>query len=131
LTRGEINKASDISEYGAMRLARDLLMAASLFGILEGNVSKTFTHRLLNETTFLYIVHAIAEVAGEGRGLIDSTDWRLFQMGPTEVERELHELHQFKKVTIETVGSIVNLQLPAKSLDEYAETVAQERSWNG
>ena len=131
LTRGELNNAQDISEYGATRLARDLLMTASLFGILEGNVAKTFTRRHLNQISFLYVVYAIVEAAGQGRALIDSTDWRLFLMGPSEVERELHELHQFQKVSIESAGSIVNLKLPARSLNEYAEIVAQERNWNG
>lgn len=131
ITRGGLKGAADISEYGATRLARDLLMAASLFGILEGSVAKTFTHRHLNGISFLYVVYAIAEAASQGRGLIDSADWRLFLMGPSEVERELHELHQFQKVNIEMAGSIVDLRLPAKSLNEYAEMVAQERNWNG
>jgi Putative inner membrane protein (DUF1819) len=129
-TRGRLNKTTVISEYGATRLARDLLMASALFGLIEGNVSRNFSHRHLPSTSFLYIAQAIAETVGGGRLLIDSSDWRLFLLSPEDVEREFHELHQFQKVNLESAGSVVNLRLPAPSLDEYAEMVARERSWN-
>jgi len=130
ITRGRLSKATVISEYGATRLARDLLMASALFGLIEGNVSRNFSHRHLPSTSFLYIAQGIAETAGGGRVLIDSADWRLFLLSPEDVEREFHELHQFRKVSLETAGGVVNLRLPATSLDEYAATVARERSWN-
>jgi hypothetical protein len=130
ITRGKLDKASKISEYGAKRLARDLLMAAALFGLIEGNVVRTFAHRPLQSTSFLYVAQAIADTTGQGRVLIDSADWRLFLLSPEDVEREFHELHQFQKVSLETAGSVVNLSLPAKSLDDYAEMVAWKRSWN-
>jgi hypothetical protein len=105
-------------------------MASALFGLIEGSVSRKFSHRHLQSISFLYIAQAIAETAGAGRVLIDSTDWRLFLLSPEDVEREFHDLHQFQKVSLETAGSVVNLRLPAASLDEYAETVARERSWD-
>jgi hypothetical protein len=130
ITPGRLNKTTVISEYGATRLARDLLMASALFGLIEGNVSRSFTHRHLPSTSFLYIAQGIAETVGGGRVLIDSIDWRLFLLSPEDVEREFHELHQFQKVSLESAGSVVNLRLPAASLAEYAEIVARERSWN-
>jgi hypothetical protein len=130
ITTGRLKKTTELSEYGAMRLARDLLMAAALFGLVEGSVTRTFSHRHLPVTSFLYIAQGIADTVGRGRVLIDSTDWRLFLLSPEDVERELHELHQFQKVSLEAAGSVVNLRLPAGSLDEYAEIVARDRSWN-
>lgn len=130
ITRGRLNKTEEISEYGATRLARDLLMASALFGLIEGNVSRNFSHQHLPSTSFLYIAHAIAETVGGGRLLIDSCDWRLFLLSPEDVEHEFHELHQFQKVSLESAGSVVNLRLPAASLNEFAEMVARERSWN-
>jgi hypothetical protein len=130
ITPGRMSRGAIISEYGATRLARDLLMASALFGLIEGNVSRKFSHRHLPSISFLYIAQAIAETAGGGRVLIDSADWRLFLLSPEDVEREFHELHQFRKVSLETAGSVMNLRLPAASLDEYAETLARARSWN-
>ena len=51
-------------------------------------------------------------------------------MSPDDVEHEFHELHQFQKVRIEAAGSLISLKLPATSLDEYAEQVSRERTWN-
>jgi hypothetical protein len=38
ITHGRLNSGNEISEYGATRLARDLLMTAALFGLVEGTV---------------------------------------------------------------------------------------------
>jgi Putative inner membrane protein (DUF1819) len=130
MTKGRLNKATEISEYGATRLARDLLMASALFGLIQGNVDRTFSRQHLQATTFLYVAQGIADTAGHGRVLIDSADWRLFLLSPEDVEREFHELHQFQKVSLQTAGSVFNLRLPSGSLNEYAELVARERSWN-
>ena len=130
-TAGKLSKSKQLSEYGATRLARDLLMAAELFGLIQGNVSRTFSHCHLPETSFLYIAQAIAETSGGPRALIDSADWRLFLLSPDDVEHEFHELHQFQKVRIEAAGSLITLRLPAPSLEKYTEQVINERPWNG
>lgn len=130
ITAGKLITSKQISEYGTIRLARDLLMAANLFGLIQGNTSRTFSHCHLPGTSFLYIAQAIAETSGGGRALIDSGDWRLFLLSPDDVEHEFHELHQFQKVRIEVAGSLISLKLPAASLEEYAEQVSKERTWN-
>jgi hypothetical protein len=130
ITTGKLSKSKQISEYGATRLARDLLMAAELFGLIHGNVSRAFSHAHLPGTSFLYIAQGIADISGGGRALIDSADWRLFLLSPDDVEHEFHELHQFQKVRIEVAGSLISLKLPAASLEEYAEQVSKERTWN-
>jgi hypothetical protein len=130
ITAGRLAKSKQITEYGATRLARDLLMAAELFGLIHGNVSRVFSHRHIPVTSFLYIAQAIAETSGGGRALIDSADWKLFLLSPDDVEQEFHELHQFQKVRIEAAGSLISLKLPATSLEEYSEQVSKEKSWN-
>jgi len=106
ITAGKLTRSKQISEYGATRLARDLLMAAELFRLIHGSVSRSFSHRHLPAVSFLYIAQAIAETSGSGRALIESADWRLFLLSPEDVEREFHELHQFQKVSLETAGSL-------------------------
>ena len=130
MTAGKLSKSKQISEYGATRLARDLLMAAERFGLIQGNVTHTFSHCHLPASSFLYIAQAIAETSGGGRDVIDSADWRLFLLSPDDVEHEFHELHQFKKVSIEAAGSLISLKLPAATLEVYAEQMSKEKTWN-
>ncbi len=42
-------------------------------------------------------------------------------MSPSDVERELLRLHQFRKVDYQVAGSIVQLTLPCANACEYAE----------
>lgn len=126
LTKGAMQKNSELSDYGKVRTARDLFMAASHFGLVEGRSARRFAHYSLPEAAFLYVAHAIAETEGNGRRLLDSPDWRLFLLSPAAVERRFHELHQFRKVTFEIAGSIVNLRLPYPTLAEYAAQIALE-----
>jgi hypothetical protein len=45
ITSGRSNKVWHLSECGATRLARDLLMTASPFGLMEGGTNRSFTRR--------------------------------------------------------------------------------------
>jgi len=124
ITIGRIATGGSLSAYGALRAARDLLLMASNFGLLSGSTAREFTHYRLPEEGFLYIVHALAERECNPRQLIDAEEWRLYLMSPQDVERELLELHQFKKVGFEIAGSIIHLELPCNSLRAYAERLA-------
>lgn len=126
VTRGKLARGQTLSEYGRLRTARDLLLAASDFGILEGRNSREFTHFHIPESVFLYAAHAIAETEGNPRRLLDSPDWRLYLLSPTAVEREFHDLHQYRKVSFDIAGSLVHLELPCGSLIEYAAMLAKE-----
>jgi len=124
ITTGQIATGGSLSEYGVVRAARDLLLTASDFGLLTGSAAREFTHYHLPEEGFLYILHALAEREHNPRNLIDADEWHLFLMSSQDVERELLELHQFKKVGFEMAGSIIRLELPCSSLREYAERFA-------
>jgi hypothetical protein len=45
-------------------------------------------------------------------------------MSPTDVERELLRLHQFRKLRYEVAGSLVELTLPCGSAAEFVEEMA-------
>jgi hypothetical protein len=45
----------------------------------------------------------------------------MFLMRPSDVERELLHLHQFRKLDYQVAGSIVQLTLPCSSSRQYAE----------
>ena len=121
ITKGRISREGELSEYGLRRAARDLLRMAADFGLLNGKAARRFTTYHLSEACFLYVAHAIAENETNAQRIIDSPYWRLFLMGPQDVERELLNLHQYRKVHYESAGSIVQLELPYNSLVEYAK----------
>lgn len=125
ITNGKIASGGTLSEYGVVRAARDLLLMASNFELLSGSAIRQFCHYHLAEEGFLYILYALAEREHNPQNILESDDWHLFFMSSQDVERELFELHQFKKVDFEMAGSIIRLKLPRKSLREYVERLVR------
>jgi hypothetical protein len=103
------------------RVAEGLMKIAVDFGLLRGTVVKEFASYHLPERSFLYLLHAIREEIQSPRKVIDAPDWRMFLMRPSDVERELLRLHQFRKLEYQVAGSLVQLTLPCSSSREYAE----------
>lgn len=103
------------------RVAAGLLKAAEDVGLLEGHAVRRFASFHLPEEGFLYLLHALAEQEPNGHRLIHSSEWRMFLMGPAQVEAELLRLHQFRRLRYEAAGSLVQLHLPARSLAEYVQ----------
>jgi hypothetical protein len=95
------------------------------FGLLRGSVVKEFVSYHLPERSFLYLLYAMRDEKHSPRKVLESADWRMFLMTPSDVERELLMLHQYRKLEYHVAGSIVELRLPCASTIEYAErTVA-------
>jgi hypothetical protein len=103
------------------RVAAGLLKMTADFGLLRGSLLKEFAPYHLPERSFLYLLHAIREEKQSPRKLIDAPDWRMFLMRPSDVERELLRLHQFRRLDYHVAGSLVQLTLPYPSSREYAE----------
>lgn len=120
VTDGQIASGGKLTEYGALRAARDLLRMATDFGLLSANVKKQFTSYHLPEESFLYVLHGLSDQKKGAVKILASRDWRLFLMDREGVERELLNLHQYKKLEYEVAGSLANIRLPAQSLMEYA-----------
>jgi hypothetical protein len=107
-----------------MRVAAGLLKIATDFGLLAGGARKEFVSFHLPESSFLYLLHVMREATQHPRRAIEAEDWRMFLMAPADVERELLRLHQFRKLSYEVAGSLVQLTLPCGSATEYAERMA-------
>jgi hypothetical protein len=103
------------------RVATALLKMAVDFGLLRGTVVKEFASYHLPERSFLYLLYALREEMGSPRKVLESEDWRMFLMLPSDVERELLRLHQYRKLEYQIAGSLVQLSLPCASACEYAE----------
>lgn len=116
-------KTKALSDYGTVRAARDLLLMAKDFGLVEGSSTRHFLPYHLADEAFLYVLHAIAEDESNARRIVESKDWRLFLMTPDDVEREILRLHQFHKLRYDTAGSLAQLTLPFPTLQKYADSL--------
>jgi Putative inner membrane protein (DUF1819) len=103
------------------RVAAALLKMAADFGLLRGTVVKEFVSYHLPERSFLYLLYVLREEMRSPRKVLESEDWRMFLMLPSDVERELLRLHQYSKLDYQVAGSIVQLTLPCANACEYAE----------
>jgi hypothetical protein len=106
------------------RVAAGLMRMASDFDLLRGKAGREFTSYHLPERSFLYLLHALREQKQSPRKVIEAPDWRMFLMRPSDVERELLRLHQFRKLEYQVAGSLVQITLPYSSSREYADRMA-------
>lgn len=107
------------TESTTARVASGLLRMATDFGLLTGVYHKEFASYHLPEESFIYLLHAMADVEPNARRVIESEDWRMYLMDSSDVERELLRLHQFRKLHYEVAGSLAQLQLPCVSSADY------------
>jgi len=103
------------------RVVAGLMRAAVDFGLLTGSVVKQFGRFHLPERSFLYVVHALGESYANAGQLVQAPDWRMFLMDPGDVERELLRLHQYRKLSYESAGTLGQLTLPFATALAYAE----------
>jgi hypothetical protein len=120
ITDGKIASGGNLTEYGKIRTARDLLKMAVEFGLLKGRVNKKFTNYHIPQEAFVYVLQGLAEAGNSTTQILNSSDWALFLMDRKDVERELFRVHQYKILEYHVAGSIAQLTLPNKSLQEYA-----------
>lgn len=115
-------KAYQLSEYGLLRTARDLLRMARDLSILEGKGrAKTFGSIHINDDVALFVCLLITEHEGAPSKVPASKLWRLFLMSAERVHEILLRLHQFRRVEYHVAGSLVQLSLPCPNPSEYAE----------
>jgi hypothetical protein len=103
------------------RVAAGLLKAAADFGLLSGRTVKDFASFHLPERSFLYVLHALAETTQSASRIVASPDWHMFLMDADDVERELLRLHQYRKLSYESAGTLGQLTLPFPTALAYAE----------
>jgi hypothetical protein len=117
------HQVANWSEATTERVAAGLLKIAVDFGLLRGTAIKHFASFHLPDECFLYVLHAIAESEANARRIVESPAWRLFLMGPSDVEQALFRLHQFRRLHYEVAGTLAQLQLPCASSIDYARRI--------
>ena len=120
-TKRSVEWSGKWSDATTDRVASGLLRIAADFGLLSGGSVKEFTSYHLPEQSILYLLHAMAESGASARQILEARDWRMFLMEPSDVEREVLRLHQFRKLHYEVAGSIAQLQLPSPTAQAYAK----------
>ena len=66
------------SESTKQRVAAGLLRIVADFGLLHGTTVKQFASFHLPDESFLYVLHAIAEIESNAKNIVDSPEWRLY-----------------------------------------------------
>lgn len=113
------------SEPTIIRIAQGLLSALRDFGVLQGAVNKKIASAYLPIESFSYVVFYLKQHQPSGSKLIELPDWRLFFLTREGVERLLFEAHQRDLLEYHVAGSVTRLTFPAKTLEEYANVLAQ------
>lgn len=107
------------------RIAHGLLATLRDFGVLEGAARKRLTHPYLPPEAFGYIALCLQRNGRSGRALVDSPEWRLFFLGHDGVERLFVEAQQRGLVLYQAAGTVVRIDFPAHSLEEYAGALTE------
>jgi bacteriophage exclusion system BrxA-like protein len=106
------------------RVAGGLLKMAVDFGLLRGGASKEFTGYHVPERSLVYLLHAVFDHEGRSpRRLMDSREWRIYLVRPSDLEAAVLRLHQFRALDYQVAGSLVQLSLPCENALEYAESM--------
>ncbi len=121
--RGLLDK--DWTANTVSRMVSGLPTYAADFGLLEGKAVKEICPFHLPDEALLYVLHDIAGDVASAEKILDDPRWKRFLISRSELEREVLRLHQHRRVTFEIAGSMVALELPCKSADEYAEHLVQ------
>jgi hypothetical protein len=112
-----------LSPYGRLRTARDLLRMAAAFGLVEGTPVRRFTNDPIPEDAVLFALYSLMDQVQSVSRSIKSPRWRVFLMTPSDVEHELVNLHQFRRLRYEQAGSVRELSLPHANLMEYCRSL--------
>lgn len=114
----------DWSENVRARVAQGLLAAVRDFGVLTGVARKRFASPRLTPAGFAYIAFRLHEGGATARGLVDSTVWRRWLLGPDDVVQLLAELAHLGVLRHSRAGSVARLDWEMDSLLEVARAVA-------
>jgi len=109
----------------ADRVAQGLLATLRDFGILKGAVKKQLTYVHLPIEAFAYIAFWLRRNQPSGTMLLNHPEWRLFFLSNGAVENLFLQAHQSELLEYHAAGSIIRIDFPTASLEEYAGVIAQ------
>ena len=113
------------SESTFRRVTQGLLATLRDFGVLEGAVNKRIAASFLALEAFAYVAFYLRQRQPSGDRLLRDREWRLFLLSPDAVERFFLEAHQAGLLEYHAAGSVIRIDFPAASLEDYAHVIAQ------
>ena len=106
-----------------LKVARGLLATLRDFGILEGATRKRVAPIHLPQESFCYIAFCLSQLGVSGESLVHHSDWSLFLLTPSLVERLLLEAHQRSFLSFHSAGRIYRIEFPATNYAQYADVL--------
>jgi hypothetical protein len=104
-------------------LVSHYLSALRDFGLLEGKVRKRIRRPIVPTEIILYMATRLRDGGATGREVIEHPDFRLLFLDAYEVEGRLSEAAAKGLIRFHRSGRIVSLDLPWRSLFDYAQTL--------
>ncbi len=127
-----INQASDArfrrgrwSEEVTLRVARGVLAALRDLGLLSGARRKRLTPQYLPAQSFAFLAMVRYQLGVKGRSVLSDRCWRLFYLDDSGVERCFMEAHQQGLMQYHAAGSVIRIDFPVATLEEYAHVLSQ------
>lgn len=103
-----------------LRVTQNALAALRDFGVLEGKANKHIAPVYLPLESFALIAFWLMHKLQSGNLALRSDEWRLFFLDVAGVEHQFIEAHQEGLLSYHAAGSVVRIEFPAASLQEYA-----------
>jgi len=113
------------SEAVQLRAAQGLLATLRDFGVLEGSVNKQLAYLHLPAEAFAFTALQLHLAGSSGRELLDHPEWRLFLVPEGAAERLFLEAHSEGLLEYHAAGSVVRIDFPAETLEEYAHVLTR------
>jgi hypothetical protein len=112
-------------EATATRVAEGLMATLRDYGVLQGSATKRLTPIYLPNEAFALIALWLQGRERSGHLVLQSDDWRLFFLPVEGVERFYIEAHQEHLLNYQAAGSVVRIEFPAGTLEEYAHALLE------
>jgi hypothetical protein len=114
------------TETVTLKVARGLLAALRDFALLEGANKKRLVRIHLSLPTFSYLAFALHRLGASGTSLVDHPDWGLFLLTTRQQREQLFmEANQARLMHYQAAGSLVRVEFPSDSFEEYAHVVTE------
>ena len=112
-------------EETAGSVAQHILATLRDFGVLQGRREKHIPPLTLPVEPFAFIAFDLYRALGAAERVLNSPEWGLFYLNPTEVERFFIEAHQQRLLEYYAAGSVIRLEFPYSDLVELAHALAE------
>ncbi|MGQ9910667.1 MAG: BrxA family protein [Candidatus Flexifilum sp.] len=116
------------SDKTILRVTRNALAALRDYGVLEGKAHKHIAPVYLPLQSFALIAFWLMGDLQSSKQVLHSDEWRLFFLDLSAVERLFLEAHQEGLLTYYAAGSVVRLEFPAPTLEEYARGLLRRQA---